>query len=133
MTSETVTTMSIEIPHPPDVDENFLTALSQLFDALADRVFMWAEDKNLDTMVTAVTKDADSESHPILDPPPTKPLVREADSKSMHEITIVDLLGEILVICDTCHDELGAKVEEISLREILWCVDLHRNGPPDID
>lgn len=67
------------------------------------------------------------------DPPPTNPLVREADFMSMHEITIVDLLGEILIICDTCHEELGARVDEISLREILQCIDLHRNGPPGID
>lgn len=81
--TESVTVMTIEIPHPPEgADETFITALSQLFDAIADRVFLWSEGKFVDPMVTAVTKDADWEMPSKTQGVPEFTPTREADRES---------------------------------------------------
>jgi hypothetical protein len=128
---ETVTTMSIEIPHPEggEPSSDFIDAVSELFDAVASLVFFWASDKDIDPLVSAITQDADSETPQKTDPPPENTLAREADESSKHDIVITILGNELIVVCDTCEDEIGAKQWALPLNELLHCIDLHRNGP----
>lgn len=105
--------------------------LDGLFDDVADLIHPWGEEHGIDLFMSGTMSEHISESPPKQDPPPTDPLVREAES--MHEIVIVNLVNEVIIVCDTCADEIGAKMDEITLNEILSCVDLHVNGPPDID
>lgn len=87
--------MTIEIPLLSE-EEDFTTPLSHLFDAIADLVFEWGTEHNVDTLVSAITKDADSKMSPKTDGPPQNTLACEADPKSNRETLgeLIDRVGE---------------------------------------
>lgn len=48
-----------------------------------------------------------------------------------HDIRVASLVNEVIIVCETCEDEIGASFRPLSLDEIQQCIDFHVNGDPD--